>query len=249
MPHAPSLSKAYAYYEHVTLPRHIVTGPGGEHKNHVLRKAEPGEMNQVTELYSPFLTPASSFIEWGIGIDLYFSTLWIMALVLFICGCIHLPNLIFYRNVDYAGDSPREDISIWSLQGSAVCTDTAWVVCSDCAQTKWRNDDEQNRFLMTDDGTKLVLRNLCAGGEIPQGVVNLVVLFFLIVVLFLLSVYLGAREIRFDEDKITATDYSIIVKNPPKDAYDPDEWRDFFSQFAEKQYVEESCFCLRTIDW
>jgi hypothetical protein len=235
MLNAPSLSKAYAYYEHVTLPRHIVSGPGGEHKNHVLRKAEPGEQNQITELYSPFLTPASSFIEWGIGIDLYFSTLWIMALVLFICGCIHLPNLIFYRNSDYIGESSKANLTIWSIRGSAVCTNTSWVVCSDCTGEQWNNNEEQDRFRVTDDNITLVLKNFCPGGEIPQGAVNLVVLFFLIVVLFLLSIYLGEREIRFDEDKITATDYSVIVKNPPSDAYDPDEWRDFFTQFAEKQ--------------
>ena len=161
MLHAPSLSKAYAYYEHVTLPRHVLSGADGERKSHVMRKAEPGEANQNTELYSPFLTPASSFIEWGIGIDLYFSTLWIMALVLFICGCIHLPNLIFYRNSDYAGASLREDIQTWSLRGSAVCTNVAWVVCSDCDQSQWGNKEERNRYRMTDTGEILVLKNLC----------------------------------------------------------------------------------------
>jgi Cytosolic domain of 10TM putative phosphate transporter len=35
--------------------------------------------------------------------------------------------------------------------------------------------------------------------------------------------------------RLTSTDYSIVVRNPPPDAYDPDEWRDFFEQFAEKQ--------------
>jgi hypothetical protein len=232
MLHAPSLSNAYAYYEHITLPRHLV---GEQTADHVLRKAEPGESHQTTELYSPFFTPASSFIEWGIGVDLYFSTLWIMSVVLFICGLIHLPNLIFYRNSDFNGDSSKEDITAWSLRGSAICTDTAWVVCSDCTIDQWNRNEEVNRFRIADDGTVLVLKNLCPGGEVPQGVVNLIVLCFLVIVLFLLSIYLGAREVRFDEDKITATDYSIIVKNPPKDAYDPDEWRDFFTQFAEKQ--------------
>ena len=83
--------------------------------------------------------------------------------------------------------------------------------------------------------TVLVQRNDCEGGRLPQGVVNLAALGFLTVIFLLLSIYLGAREVRFDEDKVTSTDYSILVKNPPKDAYDPDEWRDFFSQFAEKQ--------------
>jgi hypothetical protein len=230
MPHAPSLSKAYAYYEHITLPRHFAESTG-----HILRRSEPGERNQATELYNPFFAPATAFIEWGIGIDLYFSTLWIMALVLFVCGLIHLPNLIFYRN-DYNGDVLKDVLSL-SLRGSAVCTDTDWVVCSDCRANQWGSAEERNRYQIADDGTILVLHNLCPGGEVPQGVVSLVVLAFLVVVLVLLSLYLGAREVRFDEDKITCTDYSVIVKNPPKDAYDPDEWRDFFSQFAEKQYV------------
>jgi len=46
------------------------------------------------------------------------------------------------------------------------------------------------------------------------------------------SFYLRLREIRFDEDKVTTTDYSVVVKNPPPDAVDPDVWRDYFSQFA-----------------
>jgi hypothetical protein len=229
-PNAPSLSKAYAYYEHITLPRHFV---GEQTADHVLRRSEPGEANQTTELYSPFFTPTSSFIEWGIGIDLYFSTLRIMAGVLLLCGLIHLPNLVFYRNSDYS--SVGKEYLVASLRGSAICTDTEWVVCTDCSLDQWNNKEEADRFAVASDGTVLVLRNLCPGGEIPQGVVSLTVLVVLVVVLFLLSFYLGAREVRFDEDKVTSTDYSIIVKNPPKDAYDPDEWRDFFTQFAEKQ--------------
>jgi hypothetical protein len=58
---APSLSTAYAYYEHITLPRHFA---GGEQTaEHVLRRAEPGE-SQSTDLYNPLKTPSSSFIEY-----------------------------------------------------------------------------------------------------------------------------------------------------------------------------------------
>lgn len=35
--------------------------------------------------------------------------------------------------------------------------------------------------------------------------------------------------------RITTTDYSIVVENPPPDAYDPDEWQSFFSQFGDKK--------------
>ena len=228
MPNAPSLSKAYAYYEHVTLPRHF---SGDGQVDHALRRAEPGESVQPTDLYSPFTTPASAFVEWGIGVDLYFSTLRILAGILFCVGLIHLPNLMFYRT-DY---SENDKDMRWSLRGSAVCTTTEWVVCVDCTSKQWNTTDEQLRFGTTEDGTVLVERNACSTDLLPRGIVNLVGLFFLTVVFFVLSFYLRAREVRFDEDKVTSTDYSLIVKNPPKDAYDPDEWRDYFSQFAEKQ--------------
>jgi hypothetical protein len=105
----------------------------------------------------------------------------------------------------------------------------------DCTAEQWNTTDEQLRFGTTEDGTVLVQRNDCSTDLLPRGIVNLVGLFFLTVAFFILSFYLRAREVRFDEDKVTSTDYSLLVKNPPKDAYDPDEWRDYFSQFAEKQ--------------
>lgn len=231
---APSLSKSYAYYEHITLPRHFV---GEQNADHVKRRSEPGEI-QETELYSPWTTRSSNFIEWGIGVDLYFSTLRIMAAVLFLAGIIHLPNLVFYRSTDYspAGKGPSSDLS-WSLYGSAVCTTTEWVACEDCTVAEWATDAEKARIGTAANGRTVVQRLACEGGGLQQGVVNWVVLFMLTGVLFFLSIYLGAREVRFDEDKTTATDYTIVIKNPPPDAYDPHEWRDFFAQFSEKQYV------------
>jgi hypothetical protein len=232
MKNAPSLSKAYAYYEHVTLPRHFV---GEQTADHVLRRSEPGE-TQPTELYSPLRTPSSSFIEWGIGVDLYFSTLRIMAVVLLGAGLIHLPNLLYYRSSSYSSNGKLN--LPWSLKGSAICTSSEWVVCdASCNTGQWRSDEELTRIAYTQDGTDVVLvqRNTCNGAQLTQGMLNWAVLFYLVFVLFILSMYLGAREVRFDEDKVTSTDYSVVVKNPPKDAYNPDEWRDYFTQFAEKQ--------------
>lgn len=37
------------------------------------------------------------------------------------------------------------------------------------------------------------------------------------------------------QHRVTSTDYSVVVQNPPPDALDPDEWRDFFSQFCEEK--------------
>jgi hypothetical protein len=35
--------------------------------------------------------------------------------------------------------------------------------------------------------------------------------------------------------RVSASDYTVIIKNPPKEALDPDEWRDFFAQFTDRQ--------------
>lgn len=238
MKHPPSLSKAYAYFEHFALPRKLA---GGETAKHILRRADPGESDVNTELYSVLRTPSTSLIEWGIGVDQYFVTLRIMAVVLLIAGLIHLPNLTFYRGTDYCA-APQDQLS-FSLQGSAVCTSYEWVVCNDCAtnpdRTR-RSQDDTNGIgwalhPITGTNTTLVQRTNCQGGYLPQGIPNWVCLLFLTFSMMLIHRYLGAREVRFDEDQITSSDYTVVVQNPPPDATDPDEWRDFFSQFATKQ--------------
>ena len=140
--------------------------------------------------------PSSSLIEWGIGIDLYFSTLRLMAAALLMAGLLHLPNAIFYASDDYNPDGKSGGLST-TLRGSAVCTTKAWVACADCPAGEF----DQTRFLTAQDGTILVLRNLCDGGEFPQGVLNWVVLLCLLVVVALIAVYIRVREVRFDEDK------------------------------------------------
>ena len=73
------------------------------------------------------------------------------------------------------------------------------------------------------------------GAQLKNGIANFVALVFLLCSVSLFSYYLQLREIRFDEDKVTSTDYTVEVRNPPPDALDPDEWCDFFSQFADSQ--------------
>jgi hypothetical protein len=193
---SPFVHQAYAYYEHITLPRRFV---GDQQGGHVLRRAEPGENEALTELYSPLLTPSSSFIEWGVGIDLYFSTVRIMSMVLLVAGLINIPLIAYYRSSDYSANG--QGSLYFSLQGSAICTTLQWVVCSDCQASSYGNGDEKDRFGVAADGTTLVLRNDCDGANLAQGMVNLATFFFLSVVMALFSFYLTAREVRFDEDK------------------------------------------------
>jgi hypothetical protein len=174
------------------LPRHYA---GDQQADHVLRRAEPGESTEKTELYNPFTLPSSSLIEWGIGVDLYFSSLRLMAMTLLVAGLLHLPNTLFYAGKDY---SPNGKTGLAaSLQGSAICTTQEWVVCTDCQEKHF----DESRFLRVDEKISLVLRNMCDGGKLPQGFTNWFVLVFLGVIFALLAVYIRVREVRFDEDK------------------------------------------------
>lgn len=227
-PNGPSLSKAWAFYEHVTLPRHYV---GDGSADTVLRRAEPGEYQAETELYDWIKLKQAHLIEWGTGVDLYFISLRFFAVLMLVCGIINIPAIMYYASDEYNNNSTL-DYSL-ALRGSAVCNSTAWVVCTDCTKDQWAAD--LTRFAIAEYGgneTFLVKRNLCAGASEKIGYINFVTAIVVIVAVGIFSLYLNAREVRFDEDKATTTDYSVVVHNPPPDAIDPEEWRSFFSQFA-----------------
>lgn len=72
-----SLEKAWAYFEHVTLPRYFVMkGQENEKQDTIAReRAGAGESDFLTELYAPFATPERQLGSFGIGIGVYFSNL------------------------------------------------------------------------------------------------------------------------------------------------------------------------------
>lgn len=228
-PNGPSLSKAWAYYEHVTLPRHFI---GDGSADTVLRRAEPGEYEYDTELYDWMRLKQATFIEWGTGVDLYFISLRFFAFLMLVCGLINIPAIMFYSSDKYNGDAPQDYAMV--LRGSAVCNNTQWVVCTDCEFSDWSRDLGRiaTGFSATGENATLVLRNLCGGATKEIGFTNFATIIFVLISLTVFSYYLHAREVRFDEDKVTTTDYSIVVDNPPPDALDTDQWRNFFSQFA-----------------
>lgn len=236
-PSAPSLSKAWAYYEHITLARHFT---GIQTADYAMERAEPGQVDDpdngiTTELYSPWKTPESALNQWGLGVGSYFTTLRAMAFIMLVVGLINISNIYYYSSFDYS--QSRADTSLAkTLWGSTICTDKIWVACSNCNEPDW--SEESERFATPADtslNVTFVKRNLCEGAQLSQGIVNWVSTVVLVILVGLLGKYLQLREVVFDEDKITSTDYSVVVKNPPPDALDPDEWHTFFSQFSEKQ--------------
>jgi hypothetical protein len=204
------------------------------------RRAEPGEHEEETELYDPFRTPQKAFVEWGVGIDLYFTSVRCFAIFMFIAACMNIPSMIFYASDQYNGGLDKSTGSTdqadqtgalpWDLKVSAVCNNWQWVVCTDCSSRNWVFDP--TRWAQAGDGTVVVLRNFCQGAQATNAFTNYATLILAAVSIILVSLYVRARGVRFDEDKISTSDYSVNVKNPPSDAYDPEEWHGFFSQFA-----------------
>lgn len=209
--------------------------------NHI--RAPPGERHH-TKLYSVLGTPLDSLSDWGIGMSMYFTSLIAVGIIFFSAGIINIANMIYYASDEYDINDDRSSVIklMMLLHLSAICTDREWVLCSEGCDThpKWWDtiftDQYYGTAINSDDGEEVVLinRTTCLPAEFEQGIVNYGTMLFLLLSLSIFFWYLGKREVRFDEDNTIAPDYSIVVNNPPPDAVDPDEWKDFFEKFADK---------------
>jgi hypothetical protein len=81
----------------------------------------------------------------------------------------------------------------------------------------------------------LALKNQCNATTLQQGYVNYATLLFVILGTFCLNRYLKHIEVVFDEDEQTAQDYSIVIRNPPHNAKEPTEWKDYFETVFDAQ--------------
>jgi hypothetical protein len=240
-----SLEKAWAYFDHVALPRYLfVPKENPDQKKSIftriinrfskadkqLNRAEPGEADKPTRLYPPIFTPHKQLGDFGLGIGLYFATLRALTVVMFLTGIVHIPNFIYFSGPDYsASQTEVEDVL---LKGSAICTEIQWVPCINCT----RNDFDDRSFVRDyETDLTFAMRNLCDGATLETGMTNYTGLIFVILSSYLLSVYMRRMEVQYDEDEQTAQDYSIVITNPPEDAKDPQEWREFFRKAFDAQ--------------
>lgn len=274
----PSLEKAWAYFEHVSLDRYIVEDKPKAKKNicrrivrkfqkgdKKLEKAEPGESDVKTALYSPIFTPHAQLGDFGLGIGLYFSTLRAITVVTVILGLISVYNIHYFASDQYLPASFRDLIKNKPTIGSAICTNTPWVPCPGCnctspsGSTRGSNMDELmfNRCgdIVTDSGEvlRVALKNDCDGTVRQLGAVNLITVVLLFIATAALGEYLRRQEVQFDEDEQTAQDYSVRITNPPSDATDPEEWRRFFFERCDGAQVTvctvavDNDFLIRTL--
>ena len=239
----PSIAKAWAFFEHVTLPRFVIEpkeDTNGKKKNILVRcgrklfckankqlsKAEPGENKLPTQLYQPIFTPHKQLGDFGLGIGLYFSTLRAITILTLLAGILNAPNLQYFSSLVYSNNQASMKATL--LKGSAVCTVTNWVPCPNCSQHKFPNYRLANATDAVNNTLTFALKNDCDGATLEQGMVNYGTLYLIILGVFALNLYLKRMEVAFDEDEQTAQDYSIVINNPPGDAVNPLEWKEFF---------------------
>ena len=242
----PSLERAWAYFEHVTLPRYVMEFKEEAPRKNIcvrmfrksfckankkLDRAEPGENLIPTKLYSPIFTPLSQMGDFGLGVGLYFSTLRAITILMLLAGLINIPNFIYFAGDEYSMGRPGLDPL---LKGSAICTNQVWVPCPTCTPADF--DDNLDRLATTEKvierGETLTLTfallNDCDGATFQQGMVNYGTLIFVLLGVVVMNAYQKHMEVKYDEDEQTAQDYSVVITNPPPDASDPEEWRLFF---------------------
>ena len=152
---------------------------------------------------------------------------------MFLAALLYLPSILYYNE---ASDSNKLGPL---LGGSLICTEHVWVPCPECRQEQWASSpDRLGRTVVDSSSLIFALKNNGQALEWwPSGINHLVVMLFLAAAIMALGQHQLRKQLEYDESMLTASDYSIQVDNPPMDAVDPEEWKDFFQQFGEVAFV------------
>eukprot|EP00548_Thalassiothrix_antarctica_P005206 CAMPEP_0194140552 /NCGR_PEP_ID=MMETSP0152-20130528/10088_1 /TAXON_ID=1049557 /ORGANISM="Thalassiothrix antarctica, Strain L6-D1" /LENGTH=957 /DNA_ID=CAMNT_0038838841 /DNA_START=36 /DNA_END=2912 /DNA_ORIENTATION=+ len=253
------LDEAWAHFEHSALPRYIsndnndgivarVSLLARKNNKDKLVKAEEGEREVKTKLYSVCSTPERELSDFGLGVGIYFWTLRITVVICLIAGCISIPNIMYFHSEEYDGNAGNYDgtdhswLFNFAVSYSAVCTDTTWVPCVDCGENVSYWDSFTGglfRYATTSavnsEGLFFVKRNNCSVGY-KQGLYAFSTLVFVVLSIIIMNLVSRRREVQLDESQQTTSDYSVQVSDPPKDAFDPEEWKAFFSQQFDDEH-------------
>jgi hypothetical protein len=150
-------------------------------------------------------------------------------------GIVSLPNLYFFGGDEY---NANHEFSWFQaiLRSSAVCTTHTWEACPTCTLSQWDyfpSTFERYAEAKADDGTtlKFTQSNNCYITH-GAGIAAYVTMLFMCLALYVLAKVSRYKEVNLDDASQTTTDYSVEVANPPKDAKDVEEWKDFFGQFG-----------------
>eukprot|EP00591_Stephanopyxis_turris_P011862 CAMPEP_0195512972 /NCGR_PEP_ID=MMETSP0794_2-20130614/4743_1 /TAXON_ID=515487 /ORGANISM="Stephanopyxis turris, Strain CCMP 815" /LENGTH=976 /DNA_ID=CAMNT_0040640871 /DNA_START=140 /DNA_END=3070 /DNA_ORIENTATION=+ len=237
---APSLWAAWHYYEHNTLPRYYHTKVKNRMNRNSVSLAPRGEevsgSGQKTRLYPVWGTPLKQLGDFGIGIGLYFTSVICFAVITFLAGILNIYSMWhFWKDDSGFGDSwvnTRESLPLL-LRGSAICTKTEWVDILNCDSIPPKFPPGRVYYNKGDDNCQM-LRNVC-GDMTEAGIMSWITLLFIAGAMYYIFFVVQRKQESFlDEEILTVSDYALEVTNPPKDARDPNEWKEFFMQFCDK---------------
>ncbi|CAB9522978.1 protease [Seminavis robusta] len=108
---------------------------------------------------------------------------------------------------------------------------TGFVVANVTSENEDGSSTKSSQFLF------FALRNLCTGATIENGMVSFGTLLLFVFGMIVLNVYLANVEISLIEEMQRASNYAIMISNPPADARDPEEWKQFFEEAFEDAHV------------
>ncbi|GAB9472136.1 hypothetical protein Gpo141_00009323 [Globisporangium polare] len=210
----PSVTVAKQWLETVILPRRVL-----DEKTRTYRLVEMGEDPTGSELFPVWGTSLSSLYVFGIGIGLYFRMLLQQAALMFVLAAVSMPTILYFLSDAYSGplfnrtldDNTKLDVRIW---GTAACTRQAVIQIN-------------GKDVKTNDCPLVV----------GQFQIDLIVLGILSVYTIAVGLMQERTKAFIDEQEQTAADYSVIVKDPNRDAWDADEWEAFFRQFGAVKFV------------
>jgi len=233
----PDLDEAWAFFEHVTLGRYTKDAAGEK------TKAIPGLDSEKTFLYSVF-SSENDISQFGIGLGMYFSNLRKLSLIFVVAFLINFYLYWYYRSDEYTSSTGIHS----DLRGSAMCGTESqhWMPCPECKEEDWLVyfTETKSRFALSPAGLPFIKVNDCDIG-FKEGLASYLTCLFVFIALNIMRYYEKKQVIKFDESQQTATDYSIAVTNPPKDARDPEEWKAYFSQVCEDA---QAVLCTVVID-
>lgn len=112
------------------------------------------------------------------------------------------------------------------------------VPCPTCSSDDFKGADYR---LTTENGIQYALKNNCKSPPLSMGLMSLFTLSVIGIGFIVIKVRQEKTLVRMDEDEQTATDYSIHIHNPPDDATNPDEWKDFLETNFGKVAVVTIC--------
>jgi len=235
-------------------------------------RAPPGETELETQLYPIFGTTMEELGDFGDGVGLYFYTLRYFGIVALIIGLANIPIMLYFASNKYTGGGGQDwtqfpgIISKWVLKGSAICHQTSWQACPTCAPANWTkfpstNDrfayayadiNSNNTTCASNDWATFsserspltfIKKNNCDLHD-TFGIVSLVSVFLLLIAVYYFIFMHNKKAIEFDEAEQTTSDYSIVITNPPKDATEPESWKNFFESRFEDVHVT-ACTIVR----